>query len=224
MVTRGNRRIAEIRPAARRTGRDLAAALAGTSPPTMASPTTSPQQSGCSRSTRRTRGPTSNPRHQTSSLPTRRNEFDRTILDDADVAISRHHRRRYRTAIELAGGTEQAQARTRALTAIVGAVEVLDYSTSTAIHHARLIAHVRQQGRPRGPRSHHRQSCRRDRSHAVEPGRRSAIQRPPGSAPTRSDRAAYRFGISQGSEHVVPGRPGRFRAAGQRRTRTLPPT
>lgn len=33
VVTRGNRRIAEIRPAARRTGRDLAAALAGTSPP-----------------------------------------------------------------------------------------------------------------------------------------------------------------------------------------------
>jgi len=79
-----------------------------------------------------------------------RNEFDRTILDDADVAISAITVAEYRTAIELAGSTEQAQARTRALTAIVGAVEVLDYSTSTAIHHARLIAHVRQQGRPRG--------------------------------------------------------------------------
>lgn len=32
-VTRGNRPIAEIRPASRRTGRDLQAALAGISPP-----------------------------------------------------------------------------------------------------------------------------------------------------------------------------------------------
>jgi prevent-host-death family protein len=32
-VTRGNRPIAEIRPAARRTGRDLRAALAGIAPP-----------------------------------------------------------------------------------------------------------------------------------------------------------------------------------------------
>jgi prevent-host-death family protein len=32
-VTRGNRPVAEIRPARRRTGKDLGAALAGTSPP-----------------------------------------------------------------------------------------------------------------------------------------------------------------------------------------------
>ncbi len=32
-VTRGNRRVAEIRPARRRTGRDLRAALQGTEPP-----------------------------------------------------------------------------------------------------------------------------------------------------------------------------------------------
>ena len=40
-----------------------------------------------------------------------RNEFDRTILDDADVAISAITVAEYRTAIELAGSTEQAQAR-----------------------------------------------------------------------------------------------------------------
>lgn len=79
-----------------------------------------------------------------------RNTIDRSLFDDDELAIAAITVAEYRTGIELAGSAEQAQARTRALAAISGVVEVLDYTTSTAVHHARLIAHVRHQGRPRG--------------------------------------------------------------------------
>ena len=44
----------------------------------------------------------------------------------------------------------RAADRARALAAIVSAVDVLDYTEATAAHHARLIAHVRRTGKPRG--------------------------------------------------------------------------
>jgi tRNA(fMet)-specific endonuclease VapC len=57
-----------------------------------------------------------------------------------------------RVGIELADSAERAAARARALTAIESVVDVLAYTDTTAAHHARLIAHVRRTGAPRGAR------------------------------------------------------------------------
>jgi tRNA(fMet)-specific endonuclease VapC len=56
----------------------------------------------------------------------------------------------YRVGIELADTAQRAADRSRALAAIASAVDVLDYTETTATHHARLIAHVRRLGKPRG--------------------------------------------------------------------------
>lgn len=79
-----------------------------------------------------------------------RGVLDRTALDDDDLAIAAVTVAEYRTGIELAGTAERAAARSRALAAITGAVEVLEYTEATAVHHARLIAHARRAGRARG--------------------------------------------------------------------------
>lgn len=79
-----------------------------------------------------------------------RGVLDRTALDDDEVAIAAVTVAEYRTGIELAETAERAAARSRALAAITGAVEVLEYTEATAAHHARLIAHARRSGRARG--------------------------------------------------------------------------
>ena len=50
----------------------------------------------------------------------------------------------------MADSVERAAARSRALAAIMGAVEVLEYTEATAVQHALLIAHARRSGRARG--------------------------------------------------------------------------
>lgn len=82
-------------------------------------------------------------------------EYERGTLDelafDADeLAIAAITLAEYRTGIELADSAERARQRARALAAIVASVQVLDYTQSTAAHHARLIAHTRRTGRRRG--------------------------------------------------------------------------
>ncbi|WP_343917333.1 type II toxin-antitoxin system VapC family toxin [Agrococcus citreus] len=79
-----------------------------------------------------------------------RGALDRGALDDDELAIAAITVAEYRTGIELAETAERAAARSRALAAMVGAVEVLEYTEATAAHHARLIAHVRRSGRSRG--------------------------------------------------------------------------
>lgn len=79
-----------------------------------------------------------------------RGAFDTTTLDDDDIAIAALTVAEYRAGIELADTAERAASRARALAAIVDAVDVLDYTEATAGHHARLIAHVKRSGRPRG--------------------------------------------------------------------------
>jgi tRNA(fMet)-specific endonuclease VapC len=56
----------------------------------------------------------------------------------------------YRVGIELSDTAERAADRARALAAITSAIDILDYTEFTAVHHAKLIAHVRRSGRPRG--------------------------------------------------------------------------
>ena len=79
-----------------------------------------------------------------------RGALDRAALDDDELAIAAITVAEYRTGIELAETAERAAARSRALAAMVGALDVLEYTEATAAHHARLIAHVRRSGRSRG--------------------------------------------------------------------------
>ena len=79
-----------------------------------------------------------------------RGRVDQAVFDDDDLAIASLTVAEYRTGIELADTAERAAARSRVLAVIVENVEVLDYTQATAAHHARLIAHSRRTGRPKG--------------------------------------------------------------------------
>ena len=78
-----------------------------------------------------------------------RGVLERTALDEDDLAIAALTVAEYRTGIELADSAARAAALAHALAIITENVEVLDYTEATAVHHARLIAHVRRSGRPR---------------------------------------------------------------------------
>jgi len=79
-----------------------------------------------------------------------RGTIDRGALDNDELAVAAITIAEYRVGIELADTAERAANRARALVAITSAIDVLDYTETTAAHHARLIAHVRRSGRPRG--------------------------------------------------------------------------
>jgi tRNA(fMet)-specific endonuclease VapC len=79
-----------------------------------------------------------------------RGTIDRAALDTDELAVAAVSIAEYRVGIELAGTPARAADRARALTAITSAVDVLDYTEATAACHARLIAHARRVGMPRG--------------------------------------------------------------------------
>ena len=79
-----------------------------------------------------------------------RGTIDRAALDADELAVAAVSVAQYRVGIELADTPGRAADRARALVAITSAVEVLDYTESTAACHARLIAYVRRTGSPRG--------------------------------------------------------------------------
>lgn len=79
-----------------------------------------------------------------------RGTLDRSALDDDELAVGSVSIAEYRTGIELADTPERAAERARALATIASVVDVLDYTAVTAAHHARLLAHVRKSGSPRG--------------------------------------------------------------------------
>jgi tRNA(fMet)-specific endonuclease VapC len=79
-----------------------------------------------------------------------RGTINRSALDRDELAVAAVTIAEYRVGIELADTTERAAARARALTAIESVVDVLAYTDTTAAHHARLMAHVRRTGTPRG--------------------------------------------------------------------------
>jgi tRNA(fMet)-specific endonuclease VapC len=76
--------------------------------------------------------------------------IDRAALDADELAVAAVTIAEYRVGIELADTPIRAADRARALVAITSAVEVLDYTETTAACHARLIAYARQAGKPRG--------------------------------------------------------------------------
>jgi tRNA(fMet)-specific endonuclease VapC len=77
-----------------------------------------------------------------------RGTIDRAALDADELAVAAVSIAEYRVGIELAD--TPVRAADRALVAITSAVEVLDYTEATAACHARLIAHSRRTGTPRG--------------------------------------------------------------------------
>lgn len=79
-----------------------------------------------------------------------RGTINRADLDDDELAIASVSVAEYRVGIELADTPERAAERARALAVITSAIDVLDYTTTTAAHHGRLLAHVRKTGAPRG--------------------------------------------------------------------------
>jgi tRNA(fMet)-specific endonuclease VapC len=79
-----------------------------------------------------------------------RGAIDRAALDADELAVAAVTIAEYRVGIELADAPARAADRARALVAITSAVEVLDYTETTAACHARLIAHARRAGTSRG--------------------------------------------------------------------------
>ncbi len=79
-----------------------------------------------------------------------RGTIDRAALDADELAVAAVSVAEYRVGIELAVTPARAADRARAMVAITSAVEVLDYTETTAACHARLIAHARRAGMPRG--------------------------------------------------------------------------
>jgi len=79
-----------------------------------------------------------------------RGTMDRSSLDDDELAIASVTVAEYRVGIEMANTADRAAERARALAAILPAVDVLDYTQVTAANHARLLAHIRRTGTPRG--------------------------------------------------------------------------
>jgi tRNA(fMet)-specific endonuclease VapC len=79
-----------------------------------------------------------------------RGSIDRAALDDDELAAAAVTIAEYRVGIELAESASRAADRARALAAITSVLEVLDYTEATAAYHARLVAHVRGTGTPRG--------------------------------------------------------------------------
>lgn len=79
-----------------------------------------------------------------------RGTVDRTAFRSDELSIAAVTVAEYRVGIELADSIERAANRARWLDVVLSEVEVLDYTRTTADHHARLLAHVRRTGRPRG--------------------------------------------------------------------------
>ncbi|MBR7824714.1 PIN domain-containing protein [Actinospica sp. MGRD01-02] len=79
-----------------------------------------------------------------------RGTIDRAALREDELSIAAVTLAEYRVGIEMADSVERAAARSRWLDVVLAEVEVLEYTRRTADHHARLLAHIRRTGQPRG--------------------------------------------------------------------------
>ena len=79
-----------------------------------------------------------------------RGSIDRAALREDELSIAAITLAEYRVGIEMADTVERAATRSRWLDVILAEVEVLEYTRKTADHHARLLAHIRRTGQPRG--------------------------------------------------------------------------
>lgn len=76
--------------------------------------------------------------------------LDRTQFADDDLAMTAVTLAEFREGVELADAPQRRAVRLEVLTDIRSFVELADYTEATAIEHAKLLAHVRRSGRPRG--------------------------------------------------------------------------
>jgi tRNA(fMet)-specific endonuclease VapC len=76
-------------------------------------------------------------------------QLGRLIADDDDVAIAAITAAELMVGVELADGARQAR-RSAFVRGILDTVPIEDYDVAVAAEHARLLAHVRRTGRPRG--------------------------------------------------------------------------
>lgn len=79
-----------------------------------------------------------------------RGSIDRTVFRNDELSIAAVTLAEYRVGIEMADTVERAATRSRWLDVVLSEVDVLEYTRRTADHHARLLAHVRRSGQPRG--------------------------------------------------------------------------
>lgn len=79
-----------------------------------------------------------------------RGAIDRHQFASDEVAVAAVTLAEFRVGIELATTQALADSRADVLDSIRSAVDVLDYTEATAVHHARLIAETRRRGEPRG--------------------------------------------------------------------------
>ena len=79
-----------------------------------------------------------------------RGTVNRAFFRADELSIAAVTLAEYRVCIEMADTVERAATRSRWLDVVLAEVEVLDYTRRTADHHARLLAHVRRTGQPRG--------------------------------------------------------------------------
>lgn len=75
--------------------------------------------------------------------------LSRLIADEDDVAIAAITAAELLVGVELADGARQSR-RAAFVRSVLDAVPVEDYDLAVATEHARLLAHVRRSGRPRG--------------------------------------------------------------------------
>jgi tRNA(fMet)-specific endonuclease VapC len=78
-----------------------------------------------------------------------RDSLDRVISDDADVAIAAVTAAELLVGVELSGARIRPR-RARFVESVLSLVPVESYGLDVARAHARLLAHARRTGRPRG--------------------------------------------------------------------------
>lgn len=79
-----------------------------------------------------------------------RGSIERAAFRSDELSITAVTLAEYRVGIEMADSVERAATRARWLDVILSELDVLEYTRKTADHHARLLAHVRRTGQPRG--------------------------------------------------------------------------
>ena len=77
-------------------------------------------------------------------------EVLRELSPSDELAIAAVVRAELFTGIELAESSSLRESRMATVLAALSNVTILDYTEATANHHAKLLAHTKQTGRPRG--------------------------------------------------------------------------
>lgn len=78
-----------------------------------------------------------------------RQTLDLDLLGEDNIALATITAAEYLEGVELRPNTRRAQLRSEYWRRFSTICDLLEYTPSTAVHHARLLAHTRKAGRPR---------------------------------------------------------------------------